>query len=103
MYRRYTSHKNIQLVGLQDGGQVIETARELQPQIIILDVMIPNMDGWEVLQALRANPATNHIPVIVSTVWDEPDLAFSLGAAGFLKKPFSQQEFLAELARFGMK
>jgi CheY-like chemotaxis protein len=102
MYKRYTSQMDVRLVGLQDGSQVLETARELQPRIIFLDVMIPNIDGWEVLQSLRANPATSHIPVIICTAWEEPELALSLGAAGLLKKPFSQQEFLTLLARFDL-
>jgi CheY-like chemotaxis protein len=77
-------------------------ARSLQPQAIALDAMMPDVDGWEILQALQADPATRHIPVLVCSVWEEPQLAFSLGAAGFLKKPITQRELLAALQRLGL-
>jgi len=102
MYRRYLSGVNVRLEGEPDGSQVIEKARTLQPDLILLDVMMPNVDGWEILQALHAHPATSQIPVIICTVWEEPELAASLGAAGFLKKPFSQQDLLTAVARFGV-
>jgi CheY-like chemotaxis protein len=102
MYRRYLSQTNVRLEGEQDGSQVVEKARTLQPDLILLDVMMPTMDGWEILQVLHAHPTTSHIPVIICSVWEEPELATSLGAVGFLKKPFSQQDFLSVLARFGM-
>jgi CheY-like chemotaxis protein len=60
---------------------------------------MPTMDGWEILQALQADPETRHIPVIVCSVWDEPELAFSLGAADFLKKPITQRDLLDALVR----
>jgi CheY-like chemotaxis protein len=102
MYRRYLSEINVRLEGESDGSQVVEKARTLKPDLILLDVMMPNVDGWEILQALHAHPATCQIPVIICTVWEEPELAASLGAAGFLKKPFSQQDLLTLLARFGV-
>lgn len=102
MYRRYLSKSSVRIVSLQDGGRVVETARTLQPNAIALDVMIPTVDGWEVLQALRANPDTQHIPVLICSVWEEPELAFSLGATEFLKKPISQKDFLAALGRLGL-
>jgi Amt family ammonium transporter len=63
---------------------------------------MPTMDGWEILQALQANPETRDIPVIVCSVWDEPELAYSLGATYFLKKPISQRDLWAALARLGL-
>ncbi len=97
MFRRYLSRFNVQVVGVQEPEQVMPLARQLQPQVITLDVMMPTMDGWEILQMLQADPETCHIPVIVCSVWDEPELAFSLGAAGFLKKPITQKDLLSAL------
>lgn len=102
LYQRYLSQTGVHLIGLRDGGLVADEARRRQPQAVILDVMMPNMDGWEVLQTLQADPATRHIPVVVCSVWEEPELAFSLGAADFLRKPITQREFLAALARLGL-
>ena len=99
MFQRYLSRCSVRVVGVQEPGQVLLLARQLQPQAVTLDVMMPTMDGWEILQALQADPETRHIPVIVCSVWDEPELAFSLGAAEFLKKPITQKDLLAALAR----
>jgi len=99
MFRRYLSRSNVQVVGVQDPAQVLPLACQLQPRVITLDVMMPAVDGWELLQLLQTHPDTRHIPVIVCSVWDEPELAFSLGAAGFLKKPITQKDLLDMLAR----
>jgi CheY-like chemotaxis protein len=97
MFQRYLSNTRLRLVGLRDGSAVLPTARRLQPQAITLDVMMPNMDGWEVLQSLQADPATRHIPVVVCSAWEEPDLALSLGASGFLSKPIKREDLLSAL------
>jgi len=102
MFQRYLSHTNLRLMGVRDGCEVLPLARRLQPQAITLDVMMPNMDGWEVLQSLQADPATCHIPVIVCSVWEEPELASSLGAADFLGKPIKQKDLLAALAHLDL-
>ncbi len=102
MFQRYLSHTNLRLVGVHDGSQVLPLAQRLQPQAITLDIMMPNMDGWEVLQSLQADPATSHIPVIVCSVWEEPELASSLGAADFLGKPIKQKDLMTALARLNL-
>jgi CheY-like chemotaxis protein len=99
MFRRYLSQTNLKVVGVKEPEQVLPLARQLHPQVITLDVMMPSMDGWEILQTLQTDPETRHIPVIVCSVWDEPELAFSLGAADFLKKPITQKDLLAALIR----
>jgi CheY-like chemotaxis protein len=99
MYQRYLSNTPLRLVGIRDGSAVLPAARRLQPQAITLDVMMPNMDGWEVLQSLQADPTTYHIPVIVCSVWEEPDLALSLGATDFLSKPIKREDLLSALRR----
>ena len=97
MYERYLSRSGIRFVGLRHAGAVLAEARRAQPQAIILDVMMPDMDGWEVLQLLRADAQTHDIPVIMCSVWEEPELALSLGATDFLKKPITQKDLLAAL------
>jgi len=102
MFRRYLSHSNVRVVGAREAEQVLPLARQLQPRVITLDVMMPTMDGWEILQTLQADPETRHIPVIICSVWDEPELASSLGAAYFLKKPITQKDLLGALAQLGL-
>jgi CheY-like chemotaxis protein len=64
--------------------------------------MMPNIDGWEVLQTLQLDPETKHIPVIICSAWGEPELARSLGAVAFLKKPVIQKDLLDVLLRLGL-
>lgn len=102
MFERYLSLTDIEVVGITDPAQVLETAHQIQPVLITLDVMMPQMDGWEVLQSLRLDPMTKHIPVLVCSAWDEPELAYSLGAAAFLKKPIVQRDFFDVLTQLNL-
>lgn len=97
MFRRYLSRFNIQVVGIRESESVVDAAHNLQPQCITLDLMMPSVDGWEILQALQSDPETQHIPIIVCSVWNEPQLAFSLGATAYLRKPVTQNDLLMVL------
>jgi CheY-like chemotaxis protein len=97
--QRYLSHSNVQVIGITDPSQVLSLAKSTHPQAILLDVMMPSIDGWEILQKVKSDPETQQIAVIICSVWDQPELAFSLGANGFLKKPINQAELVSELAR----
>ena len=70
-----------------DGRSGLERARKLKPHAITLDVMMPGMDGWAVLTALKADPVTADIPVIMLTVVDDKQIGFALGAADYFTKP----------------
>jgi CheY-like chemotaxis protein len=102
MFERYLSRTGLQVVGNTNPEQTLQLAAQLQPDLIILDVMMPRLDGWEVLQSLQSNPATKNIPVLVCSAWDEPDLAYSLGAAAFLKKPLLQRNLLDVLYQLNL-
>jgi len=95
----YLSETNIQTIGINDPTQVLHMAQSLHPNAVLLDVMMPAMDGWEILQNLKSDPETHHIPVIVCSVWDQPDLANILGADSFIKKPINKVDLLKELVR----
>ena len=83
----------------QDGAAGLRLAREMRPNAILLDVMMPHMDGWAVLSALKAEPPLAEIPVIMVTVVQERGLAFSLGAADYLTKPVQWPRLKAALDR----
>jgi CheY-like chemotaxis protein len=102
MFQRFLSRKPYQVIGITEPEQVLSMARQLQPALITLDVMMPKVDGWEILQALQADEQTRTIPVLVCSAWEEPELAKSLGAAAFLKKPVRQQELLEALEGLGL-
>jgi CheY-like chemotaxis protein len=85
-----------------DGDEVAEQARRAAPRLIILDVMMPRMDGYTTLTRLRGNPATRDIPVIVLTGQAEPvyrTLSAGVGAVAHLTKPFSPEELTRTVRR----
>ena len=96
-FRRYLAGYNYQVIGATTGADALRLAKEKKPTTITLDVMIPNQDGWEILQALKSNPATQDIPVIICSVLEDPSLARSLGASAYLQKPVAQADLLATL------
>ncbi|MCG8352254.1 MAG: response regulator [Chloroflexales bacterium] len=75
-------------------------AHELGPDVVVLDVMMPEMDGWEVLQRLRANASNRDLPIIVCSVFDDPELARSLEASLVLPKPIGRDDILTALRQF---
>jgi len=100
LFQRYLAGHEISVIGVTDSEQALRLARELQPQVITLDVMMPHQDGWEILQRLKRTPETKHIPVIVCSVLNEPELALTMGASDYIVKPVSQVELLKVLRRW---
>jgi CheY-like chemotaxis protein len=83
----------------QDGRQGLWLAKQIQPAAILLDVVMPSMDGWSVLALLKQDPELAHIPVIIHSVIEDPDLAQELGAAAHLAKPITRERLLDTLER----
>lgn len=100
LFRRYLAGQPYQVVTAQGGQSAIQLAIETQPALIVLDVILPQQDGWEVLQQLKTHPDTRHIPVLICSVLNAHDLAMSVGADGFLRKPPDETGFLEMLSRF---
>jgi two-component system, sensor histidine kinase ChiS len=95
MMRRALESAEHVVVDLPDGEQVLETAVGLLPDLIVLDVRLPNVDGWQLLKQLKENVETRSIPVIICTVNEDEQQAKELGAEVYLRKPFSSDELLA--------
>jgi CheY-like chemotaxis protein len=87
------------VVGERVPQLVVAAAEQHAPKIILLDVMMPGMDGWEILGQLREHPHTASTPVVICTILPQEELALSLGAADFLRKPITQDRLLAVLDR----
>jgi CheY-like chemotaxis protein len=83
-----------------DGETGIAAARSLRPDAIVLDVLLPGIDGWEVLRRLKADPEVRDIPVVVVTVVDERSVAMTLGAADYFLKPVRPEALLARLSQY---
>jgi len=94
---RYLRHLPYVLVGAHDYAEALAKLPEARPEVIILDVMLPNQDGWEVLQALRAHPLGRDARIIVCSIINDPELARALGADAFLHKPVERQRLLQVL------
>jgi CheY-like chemotaxis protein len=82
------------------GIDVLERARELRPVAITLDILLPDLDGWELLNTLKADQDTRDIPVLVVTVVDEPELARALGAHDYFVKPVDSRALLSRLDQY---
>jgi signal transduction histidine kinase/DNA-binding response OmpR family regulator len=82
-----------------DGKLGLEMARALRPAVITLDVMMPGLDGWAVLTALKEDPVTADIPVIMLTIVDEEHVGFSLGASDYFTKPVDWSKLAASIAK----
>ena len=96
-YQRYVQGTRYQIVPLAEGTRIVEMVEANQPQVIVLDVMLPDMDGWELLTSLREHPATRSLPIIICSVVREEELALALGAARYVAKPVRRQEFVQAL------
>src|SRR5207244_12115523 len=83
-----------------DGESALALAREWHPDVVTLDVLMPRMDGWAVLTALKSDRELAEIPVIVVTVLADRGIAVSLGAADFLIKPVDRARLAAMLRQF---
>ena len=99
LYRRYLSDSHYRMLAATDGARALESAEAERPAAIVLDVMMPSQDGWEILQLLKANPETRAIPVVICSVLRERELALALGAIEFLVKPVSRDDLLLALER----
>jgi len=98
-YRRFTADSRFRIVHAPLGKDVLSVVEAQAPGIIVLDVMLPDVDGWELLTHLHEHPTTRAVPVIVCSVIREPELALELGAVLYLPKPVRRTEFLEALNR----
>lgn len=89
-----------QIIPAMSGAQAIEIANEIRPDLILLDIYMPEMDGFECLSRLKADRRTKDIPVIIittdSSIVTEAK-GFTLGAADFIRKPFTQEIMFARI------
>jgi CheY-like chemotaxis protein len=99
LLERYLANSRYRCVGLSDPQDVFLMVGRSRPGIIVLDVMLPGIDGWELLGRLREHPETQDVPVVVCTILSQEQLARTLGATDFLRKPITRDAFLATLGR----
>ena len=98
--QRYLSKEGFQMVAASNGTVGLSLAKEIRPDAIILDVMMPGMDGWTVLTALKADPEVANIPVIMTTIVDNKNLGYALGASDYLLKPLNREHLTTVLQKY---
>ena len=99
MMKRFLEKQDYVVIQAMSGEEGLNLATKENPDLITLDVMMPEMDGWEVLTVLQNNELTKNIPTIMLTMADEPDLGFSLGATDYLTKPVNWEELSGVLIK----
>jgi signal transduction histidine kinase/DNA-binding response OmpR family regulator len=102
LYRRYLSSHGYHVIAITDPVNVIEQIQTLQPFAITLDIMMPNKDGWQVIEEIKSNPLTAHIPVIICSIVEERDRAYQLGAVDYLVKPILEDDMTETFKRLNL-
>ncbi len=100
LLRMYLARGGYRAVVAQSGADAIDQARTLNPIAITLDILLPELDGWEVLRQLKSDASTRDVPVVVVSVVDDQQLGYALGAADYFVKPVDRHALLARLARY---
>jgi CheY-like chemotaxis protein len=103
LYRRYLAGQKCSVTGLSELGKAVDQVRETQPFAVLLDVTMKSppddqyragLDGWRVLQELKSNPNTKHIPIIICSIQVDPEKAFRTGATDYLLKPILEEDLV---------
>ena len=100
LLRFHLAKEGYEVIVAPTGTEAVRRARDLQPELVLLDIMVPQLNGWEVCRRLKADPETRAIPVIMLTGRAEEGdkvLGFELGADDYVTKPFSPRELVARV------
>jgi Signal transduction histidine kinase len=99
LYHQYLHDQGFETVALDTHEDIVARVREIKPLAVLLDIMLPKKDGWQVLTELKNDNETSSIPVIVISVLSEKNLAFRMKADDYLIKPFSQEDLVNSIHR----
>jgi signal transduction histidine kinase/DNA-binding response OmpR family regulator len=100
LMQRFLVKEGFRVATAAGGEEGLRRARELRPDAITLDVMMPGLDGWAVLSALKADPDVADIPVVMLTIVDDKNLGYALGAADYLTKPIDRERLASVLTQY---
>jgi PAS domain S-box-containing protein len=100
LMQRSLRREGLRMATATSGEEGLRRARQLRPAAITLDVMMPGMDGWSVLTALKADPLLADIPVIMLTIVDDKNMGYALGAADYLTKPVDWDRLVTILRKY---
>lgn len=97
---RSLANDGVHVVTAADGEDGLRLAADVRPSVIFLDVLMPRMDGWAVLSALKADPALADVPVVLMTILNETEMGYVLGASEYLTKPIDRQRLATLLQKY---
>jgi CheY-like chemotaxis protein len=100
LMQRYLNKEGFRVATAAGGEEGLRLARQLQPSVITLDVVMPEMDGWSVLTSLKEDATLRNIPVIILTMVDDPQRGFTLGAADYVPKPLDRRRLGMILSKY---
>ncbi len=98
----YLDRAGYQVIHAYEGHEAVQKAQEHLPFAITLDIMLPGIDGWQVLDALKSNPETRDIPVVILSMVEDQEMGFSLGAVDYLMKPLDKDALLKSLGKLDL-
>lgn len=102
LYQAVLGIEGFEVIVTQDGKDAVDRAEKLKPDLIILDVKLPSMTGWDACRKIRENPETKDIPVIIASAFGQKDdkkKSFDAGANDFLNKPFDSKTLLERVRK----
>jgi signal transduction histidine kinase/CheY-like chemotaxis protein len=99
LLNRQLTREGFHVISATSGEDGLKKARDFQPTIIALDVLMPSMDGWTVLQSLKTDAVLSHIPVVMLSIMNDKSLAFAMGANDYLTKPVDRNTLVSVLKR----
>jgi CheY-like chemotaxis protein len=100
LMQRYLNKEGFRVATAAGGEEGLRLARQLQPSVITLDVVMPEMDGWSVLTSLKEDATLRNIPVIILTMVDDPQRGFTLGASDYVPKPLDRRRLGMILSKY---
>jgi len=95
----YLAGQGLRVVRARDGTEGLDAIHRLRPVAAVLDILLPGLDGWKVLEELRTDPETQGLPVIIASIVDERSRGLAAGAGDYLVKPLGREELLGALRR----
>lgn len=100
LVRRFLQKEGFRVIAASSGAEGLQLAHQLHPSIIVLDVMMPTMDGWSVLTRLKGTPDVAEIPVVMLTMVNNKEMGFSLGVDDYMLKPIERGGFVSVLRKY---
>jgi len=97
LYERYLNAQGYYVVPLTDPSKAKEKILELKPFAVTLDIMMPNIDGWTVLNTLKSDPETRQYPILICSIMEQSDKGFNLGASDYLIKPILEEDLVGAI------